>query len=98
MKVKLQDKELVLPDGEKQAVRYITDMFGNRGQTDDAKVSWEEFYQAARPKVKSLKDSFSSPDLFPLLQTSMQEVIRMPVEPLMVVSSLFTQMQTKAHE
>ena len=92
MKFKLRDGELALPTGEKEAATFLADLFTTQGRVpdQDVQVSWEDMYKALSPKMK---DTISSPDIRPLLQTSMEILIREPLEPLMVITGLFNKVQ-----
>ena len=93
MSFKLTDgRELVLPSNEGAAARYIADMFATRGQLPDSneKVAWETFAETISP---SNTDLVRSSEITPLLQKSMEILIREPVEPSMVVTPLFTRVQ-----
>lgn len=93
MSFKLTDgRELVLPSNEGAAARYIADMFATRGQLPDSneKVAWETFAETISPRNTDL---VRSSEITPLLQKSMEILIREPVEPSMVVTPLFTRVQ-----
>lgn len=93
--IKLQDGELVLPDSEQAASRYIRDLFLNNGRIpdeDDVQVKWNDMYRLMSPR---LRDTVATPDIRPLLQTSMEMLIREPVEPLMVITNLFNRVQAQ---
>ena len=95
MNLKLVDgRELALPSGEDAAARYIADMFVNRGQLPDSdeKVSWNTFAQTISPRNNDL---VRSSEITPLLQKSMEILIREPVEPSMVVTGLFNRVQAQ---
>lgn len=93
--IKLHDgMELQLPSNRKAAARYVADMISNRGHLPDSeeRVSWEAFANTISPKNR---DAISSSEITPLLQESMEILIREPVEPSMVITSLFTKVQAK---
>ena len=93
MSFKLTDgRELVLPSNEQAAARYIADMFATRGQLPDSddKVSWKTFAETISPRNTDL---VRSSEITPLLQKSMEIMIREPVEPSMVVTGLFNRVQ-----
>ena len=70
--------ELQLPSNRKAAARYLADMIRNRGQLPDSesRVSWETFANTISPKNKDL---VRSSEITPLLQESMEILIREPV-------------------
>ena len=93
MNFKLADgRELVLPSGEQAAARYIADMFANRGQLPDSddRVEWKAFAETISPRNTDL---VRSSEITPLLQKSMEIMIREPIEPSIVVTSLFNRVQ-----
>ena len=86
--------ELALPSNKKHAARYLADMIRNRGELPDSEqvVSWENVANVLSPKYR---DAISSSEITPLLQESMEILIREPVEPRMVITPLFTRVQAK---
>ena len=86
--------ELQLPSNRKAAARYMADMIRNRGQLPDSesRVSWETFANTISPKNTDL---VRSSEITPLLQESMEILIREPVEPNMVITPLFTRVQAQ---
>lgn len=95
MAFKLTDgNTLELPNNKKAAARYVADMISNRGHLPDSEemVTWNEFVNVISPKNR---DAISSSEISPLLQQSMEILIREPVEPRMVITPLFTRVQAK---
>lgn len=95
MEIKFNDgTELILPSNKKHAARYMADMIANRGYLPDSeeRVSWENVANVLSPKNR---DAISSSEITPLLQESMEILIREPVEPRMVITPLFTRVQAK---
>jgi hypothetical protein len=95
MEIKFNDgTELILPSNKKHAARYMADMIANRGYLPDSeqRVSWENVASVLSPKNR---DAISSSEITPLLQESMEILIREPVEPRMVITPLFTRVQAK---
>lgn len=93
--IKLNDgMELQLPSNRKARARYFADMIINRGQLPDSeeRVSWETFANTISPKYR---DAISSSEITPLLQESMEILIREPVEPTMAITPLFTRVQAQ---
>lgn len=96
MILQLKDgRPLSLPDNTQHAARVIADLFLNSGKTelDDecGKVTWDS-------AVKNLfvKDAaITSPDIRPMLQSSLEIVIREPVEPMLIVTGLFDRIEAK---
>ena len=86
--------ELQLPSNRKAAARYLADMIRNRGTLPDSeeRVSWETFANTISPKNQDL---VRSSEITPLLQESMEILIREPVEPNMVITPLFTRVQAQ---
>lgn len=95
MAIKFTDgTELTLPSNRKAAARYMADMIRNSGQLPDSetKISWETFAETISPKNR---DAISSSEITPLLQESMEILIREPVEPAMTITPLFTRVMAK---
>lgn len=92
MNFKLRDGELALPTGEKEAANFLADLFKNQGRVpdQDMRVGWEDMYRVLSPKHE---DTVHTPDIRPLLQSSMQILLREPLEPLMIIAGLFTRVQ-----
>jgi hypothetical protein len=93
--IKLVDgTELVMPSGKNAAARFLADMIRNNGQlpNSDQKVSWKAFAETISPKNK---DMVKASEITPLLQTSMELLIREPVEPNAIVTPLFTRIQAQ---
>ena len=86
--------ELQLPSNRKAAARYLADMIRNRGMVPDSeeRVSWETFANTISPKNHDL---VRSSEITPLLQESMEILIREPVEPNMVITPLFSRVQAQ---
>lgn len=86
--------ELQLPSNRKAAARYLADMIRNRGTLPDSeeRVSWETFANTISPKNQDL---VRSSEITPLLQESMEILIREPVEPNMVITPLFSRVQAQ---
>ena len=94
MNIKFGNKTIDLPGGERQSARYLADMIANNGQLPDSeeKVSWSEFVEVIAPKNKDL---VRSSEITPLLQKSMEILIREPVEPSLIITSLFNRVQAE---
>ena len=95
MSFKLIDgTELELPSNRKAAARYLADMIRNRGALPDSeqRINWETFANTISPKNQDL---VRASEITPLLQESMEILIREPVEPNMVITPLFTRVQAQ---
>jgi hypothetical protein len=95
MSFKLIDgTELELPSNRKAAARYLADMIRNRGALPDSekRVKWETFANTISPKNQDL---VRTSEITPLLQESMEILIREPVEPNMTITPLFTRVQAQ---
>lgn len=95
MSFKLIDgTELQLPSNRKAAARYLADMIRNRGMLPDSedRVNWETFANTISPKNQDL---VRASEITPLLQESMEILIREPVEPNMVITPLFNRVQAQ---
>lgn len=86
--------ELSLPSNSKQAARFLADMIRSNGHVpnSDQKVSWKSFAETISPKNKDL---VKASEITPLLQTSMEILIREPVEPNAIITPLFTRIQAQ---
>lgn len=95
MKLKLRDGDLALPTGEKEAATFVADLFSNRGKVpdQDRQLDWEEMYKILSPRRN--EDTVHSSEIRPLLQSSMEILIREPLEPMMTISNIFTRIQAK---
>ena len=94
MQLKLRDKNLDLPDAPKAAARYMADLFRNSGRIpdEDVHLDWEDMYNVFSPKQH---DATTREDIRPLLQSSLEILIREPVEPLAVITGLFNRVMSK---
>lgn len=97
MLLKLNDGELSLPDNTKQAGRVLANVFNNSGYVEDTDttIEWSDMWEAVKRSRREMKDLTSTPDVRPLLQSSLEILMREPVEPLMVIAGLFTKIQSK---
>lgn len=89
MKFKLRDGELALPTGEKEAASFVADMFLNQGRApdQDMQMPWDDMYKFLSPRRN--EDTVHTTEIRPLLQSSMEIIIREPLEPLMIITGLF---------
>ena len=95
MKFQLKDGNSIdLPSEKKAATRFVADLFRNQGRCEDEGVAmeWEDMYRMLSPRHN---DAIGTPNIRPLLQSSMEILIREPVEPLMVITGLFTRVMAK---
>ena len=95
MKMNLADgRQLELPSNDDAAARYVADLIRNRGQLPDSdeKISWNTFAETISPKNKDL---VRSSEITPLLQKSMEILVREPVEPTLVVTGLYNRVQSQ---
>lgn len=96
MKLKLTNGDLVIPSETDKAANFMADLFKNRGhvQDTDQEVSWEEMYKAISPKNR-VNDAVSTGEIYPLMASTMQVLIREPLDPMMTISGLFTPIVVK---
>lgn len=95
MNLKLKDgKEITLPSSDKAAAHYVADLFNNQGQLPDSdeRLEWSQFAELISPHNQDLT---RSSEITPLLQKSLEILIREPVEPSLVVTGLFNRVQSK---
>jgi hypothetical protein len=99
MQLKFKDGSLDLPDSPRPASRVLADLFYNSGrQVDsDERIKWGDLYgQNFSRKARIMhSDAVGAPDLHPLLQSSLEIILREPVEPLIVINRLFTQIESQ---
>jgi hypothetical protein len=100
MEIKLQDGSAVpLPSDKGAAAAVLADMFRTNGILTDAAndkdvcLDWSDVY--ANYLAPGIQDSVSVAEIRPLLQSSMEILIREPIEPLMVITGLFTRVMAK---
>tara|TARA_Y100001973_G_scaffold39802_1_gene59610 strand:- start:1003 stop:2337 length:1335 start_codon:yes stop_codon:yes gene_type:complete len=95
MSFKLTDgRVLDLPSNEDAAARFVADLISNQGRLPDSdeKISWKSFAETISPKNTDL---VKSSEITPLLQKSMELLIREPIEPNLVVTGLFNRVQSQ---
>lgn len=98
MKLNFRDGDLELPDNPRKAARYVADIFQNSGyvEDEDIQLDWTDMAQYLRNShATTLRDATTSPDIRPLLQSSLEILIREPVEPLMTITGLYNRVQAK---
>jgi hypothetical protein len=85
-------RELELPTNEKQAARYLADMITHRGELPDSdeSVEWEDFAETLLSK-----DTQTTSELQPLLEQSVELIIREPIEPMLVITGLYNPVRSK---
>lgn len=96
MKLKLTRGDLTIPSETDKAANFMADLFKNRGYVADTgqSVSWEEMYTAISPKSRA-NDAVASPDIYPLMASTLQVILREPLDPIMNISNLFTRIVSK---
>lgn len=97
MKLKLHDgSDFELPTNEKQAARLLADAIRSNGRIpgEDSTLDYADVVKHLRPQ----KDAVTSSEIRPLLQSAMQILLREPVEPLMIIQSLFTRVSARGLE
>jgi hypothetical protein len=73
----------------------MADLFLNKGQNqeDGINMEWADLYQAYLKPGQ--KDAVATSEIRPLLQSSMEILIREPVEPMMIITGLFNRVAAK---
>jgi len=97
-KLKTLNAEYVLPDSEKGMTNVIAQIFSNRGRVSSENIvldSEDMKNLIMRPRDVVLADATTSTDILPLMEVALSEAIRMPIEPRMVLSGLFTKINQK---
>lgn len=97
MNLKLCDgSTFELPTNEKQAAKILADALVSKGRVpgEDSPLDYQDVVRHLRPQ----RDAVASSNIRPLLQTSMQMLLREPVEPIMIIQNLFTRVQARGLE
>lgn len=89
MALKLTDNSpLDLPDNNQAG--FIADLVRNKGKVEDgSEVEWDSFVDMMT------KDAVATPDIKQVLATATDVVIREPLEPLMIINSLYDRVQAR---
>lgn len=102
MELQIKDwGKVTLPDSKKAAARFLADMIRLKGRNpdepdnDDARVPWDKFAATISP---ANRDTVRTSEILPLLSSSMEILMREPVEPLLVINSLFDRVEAKGLE
>lgn len=87
--------EVVLPDKEKDAAKFLAKTLMNSGYApgQDTKVDWKHLMDAVL-----MRDTVSVTHIRPLIQTSIQMILREPIEPMIQITGLFTRIEAKGLE
>ncbi len=91
--LKLVDgEELPLPDDARAAAKFIARTMTNRGRVPgkEIKVDWQDFV-----KKITMRDTVSISHIRPLIETSIQMILREPLEPMIQITGLFTRVETQ---
>ena len=96
MELQLKDGELVLPDKPKAAARIVADIIKNSGYyaEEDRQIDWQDMYNRNFSGM-SMKDATTAPDIRPLLQSSLEVIIREPVQPLITITGLYNRVKAQ---
>ncbi len=83
---------LALPGTPRAAAKFLAQTLVNKGYApgQDSKVDWKHFIDALL-----LRDTVSMTHIRPLIQTSIQMVLREPLEPIMSITPLFTRVESQ---
>ena len=94
MNIKLADgNDLTLPSTQAEAARYLADVIRNRGYTPDneGRLDWQTF----RSSVLHTRDAVSAANIRPLLQSTLEIILREPLEPIMIITGLYNRVQAQ---
>jgi hypothetical protein len=97
MDIKLVDgNTLTLPSTQDAAARYLADVIRNRGQLPDSeeRLSWQTFHDS----FLNTKDMVATSEIRPLLASTLEVILREPLEPIMIITGLYTRVQAKGLE
>ncbi len=95
MNLKLRDgQQMALPGEKPQAVNVLADLFRNQGRMLDegTRVDWRDVYEYLSPRNT---DAVATSEIRPLLQSAMEVLIREPLEPLSVITGLFSRVEAE---
>ncbi len=96
-KLKLVDSgaDVELPDDSRGAAKFLARTIVNSGNAPgmEGKVDWKDFIEKLL-----LRDNVSISHIRPLIETSIQMVLREPLEPMMQITGLFTRVETRGLE
>lgn len=97
LKLQLSDGELNLPTGEKEAAKFLADIMVSRGRVpdEDRTIQWKDMYKYISPK---LNDTISTTEIRPLLKSATQIILRQPLDPIMVITPVFTEVMAQGIE
>lgn len=93
-KLKLADDRYIdLPSDKKGASRFVADAISNGGWTSEGRLDYASFADTF-----FARDAVTSTEIRPFLQSTFEFILREPVDPLMVITGLFTRVQAKGLE
>jgi hypothetical protein len=84
-----------LPDDTRGAAKFLakTIVSSGRAPGQDSKIDWKDFADKLL-----LRDNVSISHIRPLIETSIQMILREPLEPMMAITGLFTRVETRGLE
>jgi hypothetical protein len=91
--LKLEDKtELELPDNDKKAARFLANIINNSGYApgQEERVDYQDFAEKLL-----MKDAVGISNIRPLLSSTIETILREPVDPMMVITHLYSRIQAK---
>lgn len=94
MNIKLVDgNELTLPSSQDAAARYLADVMRNRGQLPDSdeRISWDTFSKS----LLTNRDAVATSEIRPLLQSTLEIILREPLEPIQIITGLYTRVMAQ---
>lgn len=93
-KLKLTDDRYIdLPSDKKGASRFVADAISNGGWTSEGRLDYASFADTF-----FARDAVTSTEIRPFLQSTFEFILREPVDPLMIITGLFTRVQAKGLE
>ena len=94
MNIKLADgANLSLPSDPRAQARYMADTIRNQGHTPDGqgRLEWSAFHS----DFLNNRDAVAASEIRPLLQSTLQIILREPLEPMMIITGLYTRVQQR---
>jgi len=91
--LKLEDgSELSLPENQKKASRFLADIIENGGYApgQEERVDYNDFAEKML-----FRDATGTSNIRPLLSSTIETILREPVDPMMVISPLYTKIMAK---
>jgi hypothetical protein len=82
-----------LPDTQDGKARYLADVIRMRGHLPDSagRLDWSSFHE----NFLTNRDAVAASEIRPLLQSTLEIILREPLEPIMIITGLYTRVQQR---